>query len=323
MRVVSWNLKNIGQGKLGVMFGNAQVRGAVGNTVLDYIARVVLGLAPWNALVGGPADLFVMIEVKTGGSAKNTQVSDTCVQLMTAVVAAVNAARPAAIQATYHYDYITPLISGRHETVGIIYNDVVYDDMNVNAEALRDDQNHYINPRTPLLGILTNRDNDTALNVIGIHAPPPSGAANRFFQPPINYCRRLPMVTALQQAASMAPETALVMGDFNCDQASAYAGAAGNVMGFTELTGMYQYQTGLMNNTLTSVRRKIVNGIPAPGNYLSGAYDNIFSYFEMRPMGIAQTALDLIGQAPAALTLQVAFNAYASVSDHIPVMMTW
>ena len=82
MKIVSWNLRNIGNTKLTNTFTQKYLGFGLGNDVADYVAGLVMGSDRWNAvpnLSTNPADIFVVIELKTGGKKKGGAVSGTCI----------------------------------------------------------------------------------------------------------------------------------------------------------------------------------------------------------------------------------------------------
>jgi hypothetical protein len=338
MKIVCWNLKNLGQTKLGNPLTNTFTPYGLGNTVLDYMMKVVMGSAAWNnlwaspGLSASPADIFVIIELKTGGHNKNQAVSGTCIPTLTTVVNAMNlAANNLNVQNNYQYSYATPLITGNHETVGVIYNNRIFN-ANPATIALRDNNNLYINPRTPFMATLVNTLTNDEIKVVGIHAPPVSGGANTRYRPPIDYIRRLGQVNALDNSQQMIDADYFVMGDYNCNPASTYINGFGAaITGFAQLLA-WNYNSRIPNGTLSSVRTKVANTNPQPANYLSEAYDNmLFDFNATAPVNINGYVLDLIGNArnvslPVAAPLYpnnvvAVLNNYNKVSDHLPMIM--
>ncbi|MCB0429497.1 MAG: hypothetical protein H6585_02525 [Flavobacteriales bacterium] len=320
MKIVSWNLKNIGQTKLGNNFTATIANKGLGNNVGDYINRVVMGNVAWtNILTANPADIFIVIELKTGGHQKGKPVSGTCIPTITTITANMNNyVNGTALAANYTYNYVTPQVVGYHEAVGIIFNTqrLTFAGNGV----LRDNNNLYINPRTPYGATFTINGTANQINVVGIHAPPPSGGANIRFKPPIDFARKVATVPQLATPNSM------VSGDYNCDPTSTYTNGFGNQVGWN----FAGYGTLLAPNTLSSVRNKVANGNPPPANYLSDAYDNLLFNFAA-PMGTTQLVADVIANArdmtqnpPTALypgNLVALVNNYNKVSDHLPVVI--
>jgi hypothetical protein len=333
MKIVSWNLRNIGQTKLANAFSPAFNAFGLGNNVLDYMVGLVMGRPRWNAVAGlstNPADIFVVIELKTGGTGKGQGISGTCLPTLNGIRTAMNTMvgqiYPGNPNPPYVYNYIVPQIVGYHETVGILYNT---QRLNVlSAQAFRDHATQkWINPRTPYGALFQVIGSPDSFQVVGIHAPPPKGGAGVKYRPPIEYCVKLPGIAPAGMANTF------IMGDFNCNPASFYVknipGGTQNVFPFA---GLPAYATLIPNGTLSSVRTKLANGMPPPSNYLSDAYDNII-YNAALPVGGQELVVDLIGQArnmnflgfpPLVATNPVALiNAYNKVSDHMPVVIEW
>ncbi len=338
MKIVCWNLKNIGQTKLGNAFTNTFTPYGLGNNVLDYMMKLVMGDAAWSNLWGlaglsnNPADIFVIIELKTGGHNKNQAVSGTCLPTITAITNAMNqVAVTRNINNNYQYSFATPKITGNHETVGVIFNNLVFN-ANPATISLRDNNNAYINPRTPFMASLV--EGTTTTKIVGIHAPPVKGGANVRYRPPIDYVRKLGIVGELDPTAAVSPTDYFIMGDFNCNPGSSYTNGFGvAVTGFNQLLA-WNYNSLIPNGTLSSVRTRVANVNPQPSNYLSEAYDNLLYNFSVAPGGISEYVLDLIGNArnvsqplnPVALypnNLVAVLNNYNKVSDHLPMIIEY
>ncbi|AXY74646.1 hypothetical protein D3H65_11930 [Paraflavitalea soli] len=333
MKIVSWNLKNIGQTKLSNAFAATYRAFGLGNNVLDFMMGLVMGRPRWNAVAGlttNPADIFVVIELKTGGTGKGQGVSGTCLPTLQGIRSAMNTLvgqiYPNNNNPPYTYDYITPQIVGYHETVGILYNTKRLKVLS--AQAFRDHASQkWINPRTPYGALFQVLNSTDSFQVVGIHAPPPKGANGVKYRPPIEYCVKLPGISP----ASMT--NTFIMGDFNCNPASYYVknipGGTQNVFPFT---GLPAYGTLVPNGTLSSVRTKPANTQPPPANYLSDAYDNII-YNAALPGAPQELVVDMIGKARDMNTfgypllvgtnLVALVNAYNKVSDHMPVVIEW
>jgi hypothetical protein len=316
MKIISWNLKNIGQTKLANPINGNIAAAGYGNTVLDFMMRVVMGGGIWagvNSLV--PADIFLVIELKSGGHNKSQAAFGTATPTITAITQAMNvvaAAFPFPANAHYHYTFVNPLITGHHECVGVIFNDrlLTY----VASGVLRDNMNRYLNPRSPFYTSFTLNATAQPLNVIGIHAPPPQGALAVRYKNPISFCVKLPTIPFVMQAL---PQETCIGGDFNCDPTSVWVNNGVATSPFTNLAG---YATGLPNNTLTSVRKKLDNSQPGPGRYLGAAYDNLLYKLTAAPNG--EYTMDLIGNVNAlGVGLLAKLNSYWVVSDHLPVAM--
>jgi len=337
VRIVAWNLKNIGQGKLSNTF-SAQIQAAgLGNNVLEYIVNVVMAEPAWQAYVAAPADLFLVIELKSGGRAKGGAVSGTALPTLSDIVSAMNTvATNRKITGTYLYANVAPLVIGYHECVGIIYNSRTLTYVANSAAVLRTSANQYISPRTPFYAAFTTAANKR-LAIVGIHAPPPSGKGAAMFRLPVIFTGDLADAPTVNQAAmGYAQEALCVGGDFNCDQGASFSKIVNKkstqVKAFAQLVGNYGYSTQIPTGTLSSMRSRLGTvSPPTPTNYLSGAYDNIFAAH----LGVAPTqrVLDLIANAmdtsakPATALyptrVKALFNAYWTVSDHMPVEMTY
>lgn len=323
MKVISWNLKNIGQNKLYNATNLLVANALYGDNVLEFIANVVLGNNIWagfNSAV--PADLFVVIELKSGGSMKGQAVSGQAIPCLFDLVNELNNNAPAG----YNYNYVNPLICGYHECVGIIYNTnaLTYTG---NAASLRNNNNQFINPRTPFMAeFRTPAPNNVFWWVTGIHAPPPQGGAAVRYRYPISFCTKLPTVPAIMGAPA---GVYLVCGDFNCQQTDTWNNGGVNLHPFANasppappnstLTG---YATILPANTLTSARKKLDNSAAGQNRYLGGAYDNIL-YKAAGPPN-HQYAIDLIGPIAnnvPGVGLQASLNNFWVVSDHLPVVL--
>lgn len=334
MKIVSWNLKNIGYRKLFNTFSQKFIDFELGNDVGDYIARLVMADACWDNLPNytqDPADIFVVIELKTGGKRKGYQAMGTCAPTLDELVSRLNTMAeemyPNAMVPPYVYDYEMPEVVGFHETVGVIYNteSLTY----VGSGAVRNTQtNNWINPRTPFYAEFTTIGaNPYTFRVVGIHAPPPSGGDGVRYRPPIQFCVQLPNIQAAGQANTF------IMGDFNCNPASSYVlqGNNGNVnvFPFANLNG---FGTLIANGTLSSVRTRPNNLVP-PANYLNDAYDNILYNMNMGGFNATETIGDLIGNARdmsdvntpnvSVTNIRLLVNAYNTVSDHLPVIIEW
>jgi hypothetical protein len=321
MKIISWNLKNIGATKLGNAMNPAVALAGYGNTVGDFILNVVMANALWNGVnTAFPVDIFLIIELKCGGHNKSTVAAGTCTPTLTALVNAMNVVAAGLAPAlNYHYTAVAPLVVGYHECVGVIYNDQA---LTHNASVvLRDNNLRYINPRSPFLANFTVGGGPAQLNVVGIHAPPPGGAAAIRFSKPIGFCNRLPQIPTLMLAP---PNQFVIGGDFNCEQANTWTvGGYARHPFFnpsvfappnTDLVG---YATNLPAGTLTSVRNKVDNSQVGPARYLNGAYDNILYQTGAPPIG--EYAIDLIGNLVAGVGLVAKLNNYLRVSDHMPV----
>jgi hypothetical protein len=334
MKIISWNLKNIGQSKLTNTFGQAFNAFGLGNNVVDYISGLVMGTSRWDAVPGlttNPADVFVVIELKTGGNQKGKAVSGTCIPTLNDIVAKLNTLvgirYPGNLNPPYHYNYVIPLIVGYHETVGIIFNDKAL--TFVGANAFRNSTNNtWINPRTPYGAQLKQNATNANFQVVGIHAPPPKGADGIKFRPPIDYSNLLQNITPAGLVNTF------IMGDYNCNPASRYTNGFGNqIAPFQGLLGV-NFRTFIPNGTLSSVRTKPANALAPPANYLNDAYDNLIFYVPtLLPASTSEIVVDMIGQSRdlskptkpniSTTNLVALVNAYNKVSDHMPVVIEW
>jgi hypothetical protein len=228
------------------------------------------------------------------------------------------------VQAQYHYSNVAPRVTGRHECVGVIYNDLK---LTAGATGVGRNQanNTYLLPRTPFWVTFTVTATGNVFNLIGIHAPPPKGSVASYYVPPINFCALLANVAEIN---SVPVATGVLLGDFNCNPATSYVkyppGNNYQPVNVFPFTGLVNYQPILPNAAvLTSVRQKVFNQFPPPGNYLKDAYDNII--YRPAATGVnASNALNLIGNAPAPLyqnNLRRLVSNYWKVSDHLPVMV--
>ncbi len=333
MRIIAWNLKNIGFGKLGNTFSPAITAAGLGNNVGDYILKVVMGQAVWNNIL--PAafpDIFVMVELKSGGSLKGAAANGTAIPCLAAMVAnmnmVANAGLGGGINPNFQYQAVVPQVIGWHETVGVIYN---HQALNLtNSGVLRDNVNavNFL-PRAPFWAEFTYGGGANTLNVVGIHAPPPGGGGVRYYRNPIRYANNLTRSNQLDLANLMVPEDTFVMGDFNTDPTNTYGAAPGIAF------AMPGYATTLPAMTLTSMRRRIVAANPTPTDYLSDAFDNVMHAFPNGAPGggVVEMVPDLIQFArnmnpvppgpPVAMypgNRVMLLNNYWKVSDHLPVV---
>jgi hypothetical protein len=320
MKIISWNLRNLSQGKLNNALTPAVSGRGLGNTVLDYMMKVVMGMPTWsNLTTANPADLFIVIELRCGGHNKSQPAGGGAVPTLAAIVGAMNAnVGLRGLAATYQYAAVAPLVVGRHESVGIVFNTRV---LTWTASAVRRDVNgRYVNPRSPFSAGFTVNATGAQIVVTGLHAPPPSGGAAVRYRKPILYANAVGTVPQLGVANQM------VMGDFNCNPASTFTNGYGVPVGWN----WPGYGTLIPNGTLSSVRRKVAGGQAPPANYLSDSYDNLLFNFHVGG-GAVQGVLDTIGQArdttqvppvpmyPANLPTLL-FN-YNKVSDHLPLVL--
>lgn len=326
MKVVFWNLKNIGERKLSNKL-NAKVAAAnYGNNVLDFMVKLVMGDNVWNGvnLNLDPVDLFVLIELKCGGTAKSAEADQgTGVNTLKAVTAAMNTyaaanvtSRPAL--ANYSYDFVKPMIIGNHETVGVIAN---MKSLTFQArDVLRNSKKQFFLPRSPFAAQFKQNSNGVALTVAGIHAPPPQSGAIQFKRP-ISFATQLPSSPVLMNT----PGHVFLGGDFNCAPDNTWTTKGVALKPFDNpsppapanltLTG---YNTKLPSTTLTSMRKKVDNSQTGSARYLKAFYDNILYI----PNNTAPEYVpDLVGTIHAGVGLTALLNNYWVVSDHLPVVL--
>ena len=320
MKIVAWNLLNVGQNKLTKPLN--PLAAGYGGYIIDFIMNVVMGNPIWGGTNQSsiPADIFIVIELKSGGHLKGNPVSGTGIPCMTTLLNAMNTivANTPAYVGNYNYARTLGMITGRHESVGIIYNTVRLNYLG--HDVVRDNNYHFVLPRTPYMAQFTLGPAGAQFNVVGIHAPPPSGAAAVRFKNPISFANKLPTCPDLMVGA---PQNYFIGGDFNCCPTDTWMTNGVALTPFNNpppapanktMTG---YSTSLVNGTLTSVRKTLQNAQVGPLRYLSGAYDNVL-YF---PVGnYLEYSPDLIGNMNAAgMGLLARLNNYRKVSDHLPV----
>lgn len=320
MKIVSWNIRNVGRSKLTNSFSTTFRSVGLGNNVLDYIINIVMGSSVWgNINTTVPADIFVIIELKSGGTRKGDDASGAAEPVLKSIVAAMNtiASGNSSLSPNYDYDYVKPKIVGYHESVGVIFNKKSLN--YVSSSIVKDNNNNNILPRTPFQVDFQTVVGSNAMSIMGIHAPPTSGSGYTLYKDPIQFARTLSSAPALTGGTNMS-----VMGDYNCAPNSVYNSGSGNV-GWS-FTG---YTTSIPNGTLTSVRLSVDNSQLPPANYLSAAYDNLLRNFN--PTGVSQNVLDTIGNArnvtvsPATplypTNVVMVLNNFNIVSDHLPITM--
>jgi endonuclease/exonuclease/phosphatase family metal-dependent hydrolase len=324
MKIMFWNLRNLGTRKLNNSLGNVAIANAgMGNTILDYIVRINTGNAVWaHATSQVPVDVFVIIELKSGGVAKGAAGTGACLQVLPSIQAAMNAAAPLA---THQYAWVAPQVVGYHEVVGILYNTHVFNGV-ANSGALRNNAGNFLNPRTAFWAELTVTASNTPLHIVGIHGPTSKPQTGDYKNACV-FTNDLGTVARVNQAANNPKQRLCVGGDFNVDPLQGYKNGNGQkarkISAFNSLQTTYNYSITLPNGTLTSVRDRLANNLPPPANYLSQPYDNIVF---MLP-GIAPPVVrrvDIIGNAPTYVNRQAAtFNAASRASDHLPMTIEW
>ena len=344
MKIICWNLKNIGQTKLTKKLSPVLAAAGLGSNSLGYMMKVVMADTAWqNITTASPADVFVIIELKSGGKAKGAISTGTSVPTLAAITSAMNTiATDRGITAAYQYAYVQPLVTGRHECTGVIYNTkaLTYTASATSTQVLRNTATGtYLAGRTPFLVEFTVAATGKRLRLVSVHAPPPQGKPGMRFKIPIQYTQELAQIDILTQSAPADQVDLCLMGDFNCSPASTYTvGATGgkkpkNSAGFSDLmSSPNSYATQLATPTLTSCRRTLANTNPAPANYLSEAYDNILYKMASPPIGLQTKQLDTIGNARdmanggAALypaKARMLLSNFWTVSDHIGVVLTY
>lgn len=320
MKIISWNLKNIGTNKLPKEFAAVYSAYGLGGSCLDFITKVVTGDTAWdNIQSDNPADVFVIIELKSGGNIQGLAGTSSCLVVLPRIVNAMNTIVAAgADAANYSYAAVPPLITGYHETVGIIYNTKA---LTLKSKSVPPNSttNKGITPRGPFFANfeLTSAAGGS-ISISGIHAPPPQGSGRLKYRKPIDF-NRLLVNTGIGNG------TSFILGDFNCNPGSFYpgAGAGTQVKPFTNLNG---FRTNIADGTLSSVRMKLAPANPPPANYLSDSFDNIL--FNMAAVATPESVMDLIGNArnmngAAATDLNTVFTAYKVLSDHLPVIIEY
>ena len=341
MKIVCWNLKNIGTTKLKNKLGLVVSKSGYGANVLSYITKVVMANKIWQPVMNGvPVDVFVLIELKTGGKAKGAAVSSTATTVMNDLAAAMNAvaAKNKKWKSTYHYSAAEARVTGFHECVGVIYNDKLLAVPANGVDALKTVAGAYLPQRTPYKVTLQLQASGAhELHLVGVHAPPPkgSGATPDRFRAPIDFCRQLGNLAIVQQATGATPETVAVMGDFNCSPLSSYGSfKKGNkkqkvtIKPFDDLKTTYAFDTAISDGTLTSMATTFDKNKAGPARYCVDAYDNVF-HGALNAMVLGSDVLDLIANAtqgkptlfPASGTALV--NSYWKVSDHLPVYIEY
>lgn len=342
MRVISWNLKDIGQNKLATPLPPLIAAAGLGNNVLDYIVNVVMAEPNWAPYTGAArADLFIVIELVSGGHLKGADVSAGAVPTLNALVGAMNAIAVArGVTGTYQYASVPSKVTGKWESVGMIYNMRALTYAPLSARTLRDIDGNNLLPRTPFFASFNPVAGGPRLDVIGIHAPPPTSGVSRF-RLPVLYTEYLARVPEVRQVGPFfVPQPLLLIaGDFNCDAAANFdmrrAGVWQQIDAFDDLINTWHCTTLMPIGSLSSMRKDLETAPPPiPADYLNEAYDNIFVKPAGVPLAAAQRVLDLIANArnttqpPAAQAMypaqtQLLFDNYWTVSDHMPVDITF
>lgn len=332
MKIVIWNLKNIGETKLTNSTNAIMAAKGFGSNVLDFMINLVMGNSIWSSVNPSldPADVFVVIELKCGGQAKDADASDgAAVNFLKTVVTAMNTvvSKTPSLNGKYLYDAAPPKIIGHHETVGVIFNTKVL--TYKSGKVLRDSKKNFLLPRAPYAAWFQHIPTAQNLLITGLHAPPPGGGANRF-KSPICFATKLPSVPELMTLPSTT--TVLIGGDYNCSPKDTWKSKGVNLTPFDnpsppaakDLT-LTNYRTLLPANTLSSVRAKFAPKQSGQSQYLNAYYDNIL-YKNVTPT--KETVTDLIGPVPGivgttapTVGLVASRNNYWTVSDHLPVVL--
>jgi hypothetical protein len=358
MKIISWNLCNIGMTKIN---GTNQINNILkaanyGNSVLDFIIRVVMGNTVWGAInTPRPADVFIIIEL-TGLAKADTvgkAASGNARQILAQIVSAMDAASPN--PANYKYDFVPPIsiASGtKKESIGIIFNKILFSQpstptpgspglpasgyglvLNSLGKSIATGGDDRCSPFFADLVIPTSSPVTALgnlLRVIGVHAPPLGKRGVDYeFRPPISYSERL--VNCANVIQTPGPPI-FVVGDFNCCPTSYYLDLGKNKVKpfeglLTPPTGPVTwtaYSTALPAGALTSVRDSVDTALAGQAQYLSKSYDNIFYSRMVPPAPNTETALDLIGSfTVAGVGLTASLDSYRKVSNHIPVVAEW
>jgi hypothetical protein len=312
MKIISWNLKNLGEKKLARPINPVVAAAGVGNDVLDYILRVVMGNDVWRGISSTlPADIFIIIELKTGGTDKGGDVSGAAIPTVTKIGQAMNAIAALDPQGRYHYSGVPLQITGNRYSVGIIYNERA---LTLRSWGVVRDRSHrFLLPRTPFGAQFSMQGTDQTLSVLGIHAPPPKGGTATRFRDPIYYCRQLADLELVTH-----PHIMFVAGDFNCNPASTYVSMSGPLLPFN---GMTNYDTRLPSTSLTSLRQTLDRSQTGSAVYLKDYYDNVLYKAPGSSGTPRQYVMDLVGNNAAFADHAVAvLNSYWTVSDHLPVV---
>jgi endonuclease/exonuclease/phosphatase family metal-dependent hydrolase len=319
MKIMFWNIFKVGSGKLKKKLSAIVANGGLGNNIQDYIVKVALGNAIWNnATTTTPVDALVIIELVSGGTQKDVLGYGSCLRVLAALKASMNGA---VNNVNYHYDYVPPRVIGTRESVGVLFNDQVL--TYVSSQSVRNTALNFIRPRTAFLSKFTYNGNP--LNIVGIHGPT---STPQNFRASVVFTNQLGDVAAVNQSALNPKEDLCVGGDYNCDPTSGYPafqnGHQTQILAFSRLRQMYNYQITLANGTLTSLRNSLNNALPAPANYLSQPYDNIVFQLPSQMVNPPVLRVNLIGNAPMYNTNRVAvFNACRAVSDHLPMTISF
>jgi hypothetical protein len=350
IKIICWNIQKIGSGKLNKQITSISRNVGQGNTVLDYIVNFVSGSGVWNGGVAtDPVDVFVIIEMMSNRQGKGQLATGSALRTQTRLINAMNTEiNTRGLQGQYNYAGVVQRNISPGECVGVIYNTVK---LNLtNAQALRNNLNGWLGPRTPFLARFTTvAIPNTPINIIGIHAPTTGG--NDHYADPLNYTEDLADIPEIIQQL----ETVLIMGDYNCSTC-AYRTVQQTVNGKRQRIQAHGFQTLVNNlnyltetpypifqnqppaNIYSSVRKKTNNSYNPPFNYMSEAYDTVL--YNLVPAQMAATVEgvnDLVANSQNTLgpimqgTTQVnngpiypaytgtLVKQYNKISDHFPV----
>jgi hypothetical protein len=323
MKVMFWNLLNLGDTKLTKTFPPGILPPAgMGGSILDFIVKVNTGNVVWqNATSQVPVDVFIIVELKSGGSQKGNAGTGACLLALARLKAAMNAVAPAL---THKYKFVAPLIIGYHEVVGILYNKRVLTPGL--SGSMRNSAANFLRPRTAFWSQFTVIATGLPLNIIGIHGPT-SKPTTGDYKNAVVFTNDLNDVAQINQGALNPKQATLIGGDFNVDPLNGYSVGNGNkkkkIGAFDDLVGS-NYKITLANGTLTSLRNAMDNTKAPPANYLSQPYDNIV--FRLPGVNPAPQVnrVNVIGQAPTFAGNPLAtFNAARKISDHLPIDVEW
>jgi hypothetical protein len=323
MKLMFWNIQKLGDTKLSQRLPQA-ITGVnqMGNNKLDYIVKVATGANVWqNATTAVPVDVFVIVELVSGGKGKGGAGTGACTRALPRIRAAMNLA---VNQQNYLYASVAPLIVGFHEVVGVIYNTRTL--TNPQSSVSRNTQNQFLNPRSPFRVQFDQVNAVPKLNIFGIHGPT-SQPTSENYKDAIVYTNAMSSIAAISQTNVVPRVPTFIGGDFNVDPKNTYGSGNGSkktkVPAFQTLDNA-NYKITLPNGTLTSLRNRIDNNQVPPKNYLSQPYDNIVFTLPAGQLAPNVLAADLIGQAPTYAGHEVAtFNGARGVSDHLPLTIQW
>ena len=321
MKLMFWNIFKVGSGKLKRKLGAVVASNGLGNNIQDYVVKVALGDAVWSkATSTTPVDVFVIIEVVSGGYQKDTAGYGSCLRVLQALKAAMNVAVG---NTAYVYDYVPPKVIGTKECVGVIYNTkaLTY----VSGQAVRNTAGNFILPRTAFWAKFTR--SGKPLNIVGIHGPT-SNPTSGDYKDAVTFTNNLGQVAQFNQSALTPKQDTCIGGDYNCDPLNSYSKKVNTktqkITAFADLTTAYNYKITLPNGTLSSVRQGIDSSKTPPADYLSQPYDNIVFRLPSQTTDPPVKLVDLIGKSTIYTTNLVAcFNAARVVSDHLPLTISF